>query len=81
MSVSKTQKDEGRLPLICRKCFYRRSVNYRGFYNGKSRYDSCCVFMLIEDEPRGCTPTDGECARFRPRTRTKSLTGRHETIK
>jgi hypothetical protein len=70
-----------KLPRICRKCFYRRNLQYKGFYNGNSRTDSCCAFMLLENELRGCTPTDGECARFKPRTNTKSLKGRHEMIK
>lgn len=70
-----------RLPKICRKCFYRRNLAYIGFYNGKSRTDSCCAFMLLEGEQRGCTPTDGECARFKPRTHTKSLKGKFDLIK
>ncbi len=72
-----------RLPNICRKCYYRRSLKEKGlaFYNGKSTMDSFCAFLYIENEVRGCTPTDGECARFKPRIRTKSLTGKTEIIK
>lgn len=73
--------DSTRLPKICRKCFYRRNQADNSFYNGKSICNSCCCYILIEGEPRGCTPTDGECARFKPRTRTKSLTGRFNMIK
>ena len=75
--------EKTRLPTICRKCFYRRFVPNRGltFYNGNSKTDSCCAYILIEGEPRGCTPTDGECVQFRPRIRTKSLTSKIEMIK
>ncbi len=70
-----------RLPKICRKCFYRRNLSDNSFYYGKSNFNSCCAYLLIEDEIRGCTPTDGECAKFKPRTQTKSLTGKFEMIK
>ena len=61
--------DETRLPKICRKCFYRRLVPNRGLalYNGNSRTESCCAFILIEGEPKNCTPSDTECAKFKPR--------------
>jgi hypothetical protein len=77
-------KDETRLSKICQKCFYRRATNRHGigeFYYGNSKNNSYCAFLLIEDEPRGCTPTENECARFKPRTRTKSLTGKIKMIK
>jgi hypothetical protein len=73
--------EKTRLPRICRKCFYRRYLENNTFYEGKSTLNSCCCYILIEEEPRGCTPTDTECAKFKPRTMTKSLTGRHEMIK
>ena len=65
--------DSTRLPKICRNCFYRRSIKARGmsFYYGKSRLDSFCAYFTIEEEIRGCTPTDGECARFKPRKSKK----------
>lgn len=58
-----------RLPKICRKCFYRRQLAHKGLkmYNGKSRIDSFCAYLYITDEKRGCTPTDNECAKFKPR--------------
>lgn len=70
-----------RLLRICRKCFYRRNLADKQFYYGESTLNSCCAYLLIEDEVRGCTPTDGECARFKPRTRTKSLAGKFDMIK
>ncbi len=72
---------ENRLKYICRKCYYRRTLAYDSFYNGKSRLDSYCAFFLIEGEQRGCTPSQGECARFKPRMKFDSTWGRHETIK
>ena len=74
-------KKENRLHPICSKCFYRRALAYDSYYNGKSRCDSYCAYILIEGKQRECMPTDYECASFKPRTRTKSLTGRQEMIK
>ena len=65
---------------ICRKCFYRRALGKREFANGQNGSHGC-FYCAIEGEPRGCTPTDYECEKFKPRFRTKSLTGKHEMIK
>lgn len=69
-----------RLKKICRKCFYRRNIFNDAFYYGDSRAVSRCAYLNMTDEPRGCTPTDYECEKFKPRMRTNSLSGRHEVI-
>jgi len=69
-----------KLPLICRRCYYRRNINSEGFYNGSSKTDSMCAYLAITGEIRGCTPSEGECAKFKPRTGTKSLTGKRKMI-
>ncbi|MBE6771058.1 MAG: hypothetical protein E7547_02795 [Ruminococcaceae bacterium] len=70
-----------KLSAICRKCFYRRCDRSDKFYNGNSRWDSRCAYLELTGELRGCTPTDSECAKFKPRTSTKSLTGKRQMIK
>ncbi len=70
-----------KLPAICRRCFYRRKENSDNYYNGTSKWDSRCAYLDLTGETRDCTPSDGECAKFKPRTRTKSLTGKHKIIR
>lgn len=79
--ATKSNVLKNKLPDICRKCYYRRNINSEGFYNGNSKTDSMCAYLAITGEIRGCTPSDGECAKFKPRTRTKSLSGKCEMIK
>ena len=71
---------QNKLHDICRKCYYRRNINSDGMYYGNSKTDSMCAYLVITGELRGCTPTDSECAKFKPRTITKSLTGKRQMI-
>lgn len=54
------------LPIHCRKCEYRRNQENMGYYHGKSKQTSCCVYLLVTGEPRGCSAED--CNKFTPRT-------------
>jgi hypothetical protein len=73
--------DNGRqLKKICKKCEFRRNAHNGAYYYGDSRALSRCAYLEITDEIRGCTPTDTECKKFKPRMRTNSLSGRHEVI-
>ena len=74
-------KQNNKLNKICRHCYYRRCVVNDTFYQGKSKLNSCCAYIIIEGEPRGCTPSEGECKRFKPRIKFDSTWGKHETIK
>lgn len=74
-------KPEHRLEFICRRCYYRRNLTFDGYYKGNSKADSYCAYLLIEGEKRGCIPSEGECARFKPRMKFDTTYGRHETIK
>lgn len=65
--MAKKEQNEPQLRPICRNCFYRRNEGDMSYYNGISRNKSICAYIIIEDEPRGCTPTDDACERFRPR--------------
>ena len=59
-------KKEDELPKNCRKCEYRRNQDNMSYYNGNSRLNSCCVYLIVTGEPRGCSPEN--CDKFTPRT-------------
>jgi hypothetical protein len=74
--------DNGRqLKKICKKCEFRRNAHNDAYYYGKSRSLSRCAYLELTGEIRGCTPSNYECEKFKPRMGLKSLAGKHEMIK
>lgn len=73
--------NSNKLKKICKKCEFRRCAHNDTYYYGKSRSLSRCAYLEITGEIRGCTPTDSECDKFKPRMGLKSLTGKHKLIK
>lgn len=65
---------------ICRKCEYRRLMAYRGYATGPSHLHGC-LYILVEGKPRGCTPTDTYCEKFKPRQRKKPIGNNRKIIK
>lgn len=64
-------ENSNKLPAICRNCKYRKSSKYESFYNGNSKNDSMCTYIIETGEKRGCIPTDTECEKFSPRENAK----------
>lgn len=65
---------------ICSRCEYRRLMAYNG-YATNSNYLHGCLYILIEGEPRGCTPTENYCEKFKPRQKRKTIGKTHEMFK
>lgn len=69
---TKEEKNKWQLQPICKGCYYRREL--RGFkYAVKDWCNTCCCYILIEGQLRGCQPHGNYCERYKPRPKRKGL--------
>lgn len=68
MSTKKKIQPKDRIEPVCRGCHYRRNIGNEQYYNGESKRDSSCDYLIIEGEPRCCQPQGNFCEKFKSRT-------------
>ena len=64
MSTQKKIQRDDKLEPVCKGCHYRRNIGNEQYYNGDSKRDSSCDYLIIEGQPRGCVPKGNKCGKF-----------------
>lgn len=60
-----------KMPTICKRCYYRRTLWGMDFVKDNNWSGSCCAYHLMEGEFRNCETTDDYCGKFRKRGSAK----------